>query len=74
MLPKTSASRAVALYDRLRSELLQADLLPGSDGITFSAGIAEYAEGDTEASLLKKADDALYRAKEAGRDRCAVAT
>ena len=72
VLPKTSASRAVALYDRLRSELLQADLLPGSDGITFSAGIAEYAEGDTESSLLKKADDALYRAKESGRDRYSV--
>jgi len=72
MLPKTSAPEATAICHRLRGELIHAAILPEADYVTFSAGIAEYAEGDTEASLLKKADDALYRAKESGRDRCVV--
>lgn len=38
--------------------------------ITISAGIAAYpAHGDTPEDLLRAADDALYRAKKAGRDR-----
>jgi len=72
LLPNTSAAGAVALYERLREELIHSDLLPGSDYVTFSAGIAEYREGESQASLLKKADDALYMAKEQGRDRCSV--
>lgn len=72
MLPKTSAQETMTLYDRLRGKLIQADILPAADYVTFSAGIAEYMEGDSEASLLKKADDALYQAKESGRDRCVV--
>ena len=72
MLPETSAAGAVALYERLREELMHTYLLPGSDYITFSAGIAEYREGETELYLLKKADDALYEAKNNGRDRYVV--
>lgn len=72
MLPKTAATGAVGMYERLRNKLIHSELLPAPDFITFSAGIAEYAETDTEASLLKKADDALYEAKNKGRDRCVV--
>lgn len=36
---------------------------------TFSAGITTYLPGDTEATLFKRADKALYRAKNLGRDR-----
>lgn len=39
------------------------------DGITVSVGIAEYQEGDTELSLYRRADTALYRAKNGGRNR-----
>ncbi len=72
MLPNTAATGATALCERLREEIIGLDLLPGSDFISFSAGIAEYSQGDTEESLLKKADDALYEAKNSGRDRCVV--
>jgi diguanylate cyclase (GGDEF)-like protein len=36
---------------------------------TFSAGVTSYLPGDTEATLFKRADKALYRAKNSGRDR-----
>lgn len=49
---------------------LRADPIARVDGraISFSAGIAHWAGDDLE-SALRRADEALYRAKEAGRDR-----
>jgi diguanylate cyclase (GGDEF)-like protein/PAS domain S-box-containing protein len=42
--------------------------------ITLSLGIAVYPEhGSTQESILRAADDALYRAKQAGRDRVVLA-
>ncbi|MDO8140533.1 MAG: diguanylate cyclase [Candidatus Brocadiales bacterium] len=42
--------------------------------ITISLGVAVFPEnGVTAESLLKAADGALYRAKQAGRDRVCVA-
>ena len=37
--------------------------------VTASAGLAHFDEGDTLHSAMKRADQALYAAKEAGRDR-----
>jgi PleD family two-component response regulator len=39
--------------------------------VTISQGLAIYREGDDVPSLLKRADQAMYRAKAAGRD-CVV--
>jgi diguanylate cyclase len=50
--------------------------LPGaagaSSGITVSCGAAEFSAGDTEDSLLQRADQALYDAKKRGKGRVAV--
>lgn len=42
-------------------------------GIGASAGIAEWGEDETPAALVRRADEALYRAKADGRRRVAVA-
>lgn len=38
--------------------------------VTFSAGVAVRCSGETVAKLLERADQALYAAKQAGRNRC----
>ena len=41
--------------------------------ITFSVGIAEFAEGMTSAELFEKADKTLYKAKREGKNRVVIA-
>jgi diguanylate cyclase (GGDEF)-like protein len=36
---------------------------------TISVGVATYLKGDDMNNLLRRADDALYQAKNQGRDR-----
>jgi diguanylate cyclase (GGDEF)-like protein len=40
--------------------------------VTCSFGVAQYAEGDTAATFISRADDALYRAKLNGRNQVAL--
>jgi diguanylate cyclase (GGDEF)-like protein len=53
--------RAIELFERLQT------MLPG--GQTFSAGIADSEGREEAAQVLARADAALYRAKELGRNR-----
>ena len=41
--------------------------------VTISCGIARFTSGDTPETVFDRADRALYRAKENGRDRCELA-
>lgn len=41
--------------------------------ITVSFGVTQFKQDDTEDSFMKRADDALYQAKEKGRNRVEVA-
>jgi diguanylate cyclase len=41
--------------------------------VTVSAGVAELGPGETAASLLQRADDALYASKREGRNRVTLA-
>ena len=74
VMPNTDETDAMAVIDRLRSRF--ATLVhEGEKGetfqITFSAGIATLGGRNNARELLLAADDALYRAKEQGRN-CVV--
>lgn len=75
LLPDTSADLAAACAQRIKAELEKTafDGLPPDFRITMSAGIAEYRAGGEIQDLLERADQALYRAKRAGRNRIMMA-
>ena len=64
--------KALQIAETLRAAVAEHELAPGAD-VTVSAGIAQAVPTDTEQSLIKRADRALYRAKAAGRNCCALA-
>ena len=70
ILNDTSAASAAPLLERFL-ERARAIEVPGADGttITCSVGYAEIREGDDSAAFIDRADQALYAAKAAGRDR-----
>ncbi len=65
LLPDTDAESARRAIERLRRSV--------PHGQTCSAGIAQFVPGETLESLIRRADAALYAAKDAGRDRVVVA-
>jgi diguanylate cyclase (GGDEF)-like protein len=69
LLAHTAGDAAAALAERMRSSFAQN---PGSAAplaMTASFGVAELQEGEEGAALIRRADDALYCAKQAGRNR-----
>ena len=78
-LPEQSLPSAAISAERLRAtvEALAIPHAPGGPGpvVTISAGLAELSAGDPDvATLLKRADKALYKAKASGKNRVAFDT
>jgi len=76
LLPDVDAAEsALRGAERLRTALDGATLCLGQPAlrIGFSAGLACHTEHETLASMLERADRALYEAKAQGRGRCVVA-
>lgn len=75
-LPLATPSQARLVAEGLRTafSLQQIDGLPDDTRLTASFGVAPWAQGDSFESVFKRADTALYRAKNEGRDRVVVAT
>lgn len=75
VMPETSLSDAYGKAEKLLSALRETMTRAGKDQIrmTASAGVAEYKRDETTKDLFKRADTALYRAKQAGRDRAEAA-
>ena len=75
MLPEVGAAGGLEVAERLRKRVAQERINPKGDRITVSIGMAMYAEhGDDPESLFQQADQALYKAKSAGRNQVAKAT
>ena len=68
VLPDTSVDDAVTAIDRVRRRISSTIRIEG-EPITFSAGVAPLGSAEEFEQALAAADDALYRAKSAGRDR-----
>ncbi|MFU8820746.1 MAG: diguanylate cyclase [Gammaproteobacteria bacterium] len=68
LLPETGLDGARRCTERLQAAVAT-ERFDAGISVTFSAGIAVYRYGETIEQTLSRADDALYRAKRAGRDR-----
>lgn len=68
LLSDTLQPDALRFADQLRQQVMDKSPRLGSP-FTISVGVAQLQEADTEASWLKRADQALYLAKSGGRNR-----
>jgi PleD family two-component response regulator len=73
LLPETSLRGALRCAERVRIAVVRRPF-DGLHQVTVSIGIAEYRPGETVSSLIGRADEALYGAKHAGRNRVHCAT
>lgn len=73
VLPETSVHGTYQLAERIRNGVSrrQFELRGGTLGLTVSGGVVGFPEGNvvTSEDLIDRADQALYRAKAAGRDK-----
>lgn len=72
VLEGQDAMHAKHLAEQLRT-LIQANELVPDQSVTISLGVAEIAQDETASSWLGRADEALYRAKHAGRNTTSIA-
>ena len=74
ILAGASRRAAATVAEQIRAALASKSLgtkMPGEGrtSVTVLVGVAEFRPGDMAASLIARADEALYRAKRAGRNR-----
>jgi diguanylate cyclase (GGDEF)-like protein len=73
IMPESAAEDGDQLFRRVHNSMRGTALGPDDQRLRLSGGIAELLHGDTPASLFERADAALYRAKEHGKDRADIA-
>ena len=71
LLPDTPLDEAVMAMTRLQRDLTKNYFLSGNEKvlITFSAGVAQLTPDETGADAINRADQAMYLAKRAGKNR-----
>ncbi|WP_018871353.1 diguanylate cyclase [Thioalkalivibrio sp. ALgr3] len=68
VLPETDGEGAAAAAEKLRRSIAQLDL-PDAPAVTASFGVTERQPNDTPRAITRRVDQAMYQAKEGGRDR-----
>lgn len=74
LLPETEITVAAQVAERLRHNIAQAPLCTGGGVVVHlsaSFGLAAYRPGDSAESLFARADQGVYAAKRAGKNRVA---
>lgn len=75
LLPNTSHGAAEEVAERIRASVENSDFatVSGVEPCNISAGVATYpSDAEDDLQLIDRADEALYRAKEGGRNRVVV--
>ena len=75
-MPKTEENDALVAADRIRALIAGTPIYVDGQAlrITTSAGVAQVQKGEQLRDVFKRADDALYKAKQAGRNKVFPAT
>ncbi len=75
VMPDTNVDEAVVAMQRLQRELTTRYFLRENEKvlITFSAGVAQVGESEAAPETIKRADQAMYLAKRAGKNRVVAA-
>lgn len=73
-LPETELRNAMMVAEKLRMKLAESNLSDRGTGrsygsVTVSIGVSVYRKNESPAELFRRADAALYRAKESGRNK-----
>jgi len=68
ILAETDKKQAYVLAERIRTDIEKFNFTKAAK-ITISCGVAEFKREDTKNTLIKRADDAMYKAKRNGRNR-----
>ncbi len=73
LMPETDVEGALRCAERIRTQFGRETIPPIPRPITASFGVTMLGPEDTVMSVFKRADEALYKAKESGRNRVVVA-
>ena len=68
LMPETFISGALRAAEKLRTKIQNSHCLPFTE-VTVSIGVAERICGENLDNWLRRADRALYRAKESGKNK-----
>lgn len=71
VLESTKIEEAVTIAEKLRVKLEKAEIIVNKT-VTASFGITQFKTNDTQESIIKRADIALYQAKQKGRNCCST--
>jgi diguanylate cyclase (GGDEF)-like protein len=71
LLPRTTLCQATMVADRMRRAVAEQpfETSAGKQWVTLSAGVVAWRRGESDTELLRRADQAMYAAKQAGRNR-----
>jgi diguanylate cyclase len=71
LLPDTALDQGIEAMTRLQRELTKRFFLAGNEKvlITFSAGVAQMNAEESGMDAIRRADQAMYLAKRAGKNR-----